>query len=90
MQLGGPRGETLDFSPGDIAVLPAGTGHQRLSGSDDLLVIGAYAPQGTYNLCRADNPADRDKALFTIPQVPVATSDPVAGKDGPLTTLWRR
>ena len=52
-------------------MLPAGTGHQRLSGSADLLVIGAYPPEGTYNLCRGDNPADRDKALTTIPNVPV-------------------
>ena len=89
VQLGGRSGETLDFAPGDVAVLPAGTGHQRLTGSDDLLVVGAYPPQGTYNLCRADNPADRDKALLTIPQVPVPDSDPVAGKDGPLTKLWR-
>jgi len=71
-------------------VLPAGTGHQRLSGSDDLLVIGAYPPEGTYNLCRADNPADREAALLTIPKVPVPDSDPVAGNGGPLTKLWRR
>jgi uncharacterized protein YjlB len=90
VQLGGPQGETIDFAPGDVAVLPAGTGHQRLSGSDDLLVIGAYPPEGTYNLCRGDNPSDRDKALGTIPKVPVPDSDPVAGKDGPLTKLWRR
>ena len=89
VQLGGPSGETLDFAPGDVTVLPAGTGHQRLSGSDDLLVIGAYPPQGIYNLCRGDNAADRDKALLTIPQVPAADSDPVAGRDGPLTKLWR-
>jgi uncharacterized protein YjlB len=90
VQLGGHSGETLEFAAGDVAVLPAGTGHQKLYGSDDLLVIGAYPPDGTYNLCRADNPADRDKALLTIPQVPVAASDPVAGKDGPLVKLWRR
>jgi uncharacterized protein YjlB len=89
VQLGGPDGETLDFAPGDVAVLPAGTGHQRLSGSDDLLVIGAYPPQGTYNLCRGDNPADRDKALATIPKVLVPDSDPVGGKDGALVKLWR-
>ena len=63
-------------------MLPAGTGHQRLSGSADLLVIGAYPPEGTYNLCRGDNPADRDKALATIPKVPVPQSDPVLGKNG--------
>ncbi len=90
VQLGGHNGETLEFSAGDIAVLPAGTGHQRLYGSEDFLVIGAYPPEGTYNLCRGDNPAERDKALTTIPKVPVPESDPVAGKDGPLVTLWRR
>ena len=90
MQLGGPGGESFDFAAGDVAVLPAGTGHQRLSGSSDLLVIGAYPPEGTYNLCRGDNPADRDKALLTIPKVPVPTSDPMLGKDGGLATLWRR
>src|SRR5262245_21738288 len=90
VQLGGPGGETLEYAPGDIAVLPAGTGHQRLSGSADLLVIGAYPPEGTYDLCRGDTPADRDKALTTIPNVPPPQSDPVLGKDGGLAKLWRR
>jgi uncharacterized protein YjlB len=71
VQLGGPSGETFDFAAGDVAVLPAGTGHQRLSGSSDLLVVGAYPPDGTYNLCRGGNSADRDKALTTIANVPV-------------------
>lgn len=90
VQLGGHDGETLDFSAGDIAVLAAGTGHQRLIGSEDLLVVGGYPPDGTYNLCRDDNPADRGKALSTISKVPLPTSDPIFGKDGPLCELWRR
>lgn len=89
VQLGGSRGETVEFSAGDVAVLPAGTGHQRLFGSEDFLVVGAYPPDGTYNLCRGDNPADRDKALTTIPKVPVPETDPVSGKDGALPKLWR-
>ena len=89
VQLGGHHGEALEFSAGDVAVLPAGTGHQRLFGSEDLLVIGAYPPEGTYNLCRGDNPADRDKALTTIAKVPLPQSDPVHGQDGPLVRLWR-
>ena len=40
--------------------------------ASDLLVIGAYPPEGTYNLCRGDNPAERDKALTTIPAGAVA------------------
>ena len=90
VQLGGSHGEVLAFKAGDIAVLPAGTGHQRLAGSDDLLVVGAYPPKGTYNLCRGGNPADREKALGTIPEVPLAQSDPVHGEHGPLVRLWRR
>ena len=89
VQLGGKAGEVLELSAGDIAVLPAGTGHQRLSGSEDFLVVGAYPPEGTYNLCRGDQ-AERNKALITIPKVPSPQSDPVLGKDGPLTKLWRR
>ena len=53
-------------------------------------MIGAYPPEGTYNLCRGDNPADRDKALVTIPNVPVPQSDPVLGKNDGLPKLWRR
>lgn len=89
VRFGGDNGEVLDLAPGDIAVLPAGTGHQRLAASPDLVVIGGYPPSGTYNLCRGDRPADREAALKTIPQVPVPGSDPVEGTDGALVTLWR-
>jgi uncharacterized protein YjlB len=89
VQLGGHGGKTLEFKAGDIAVLPAGTGHQRLMGSDDLLVVGGYSPDGTYNLCRGDNPAERNKSLNTISKVPLPETDPVQGKDG-LPQLWRR
>ena len=90
VQLGGHGGEALELKAGDIVVLPAGTGHQRLMGSDDFLVVGGYPPEGTYNLCRGDNPAERDKALVSIPKVPLPQTDPVHGKDGPLPKLWRR
>jgi len=90
VQLGGHAGEVFELAAGDVVVLPAGTGHQKLAGSSDFLVIGAYPPQGTYNLCHGDNPAERDKALALIPKVPVPESDPVLGKDGPLPQLWRR
>ena len=88
VRFGGDNGEELEVSAGDVAVLPAGTGHQRLSASADFLVIGAYPPGGKYDLCRGSR-AEHDAALKTIPQVPLPDSDPLHGKDGPLTALWR-
>lgn len=88
MRFGGDAGAEIEIAAGDVAVLPAGTGHQRLSASTDFLVVGAYPPEGEYDLCCADDPADRTRALATIPNVPRPTSDPLFGRHGPLTTLW--
>jgi len=88
VRFGGAMGEELEVAAGDVAVLPAGTGHQRLSASGDLLVVGAYPPAGTYDLCRA-TAQTRECALATIPHVPLPATDPLYGRDGPLMTLWR-
>jgi uncharacterized protein YjlB len=88
VRFGGATGEELEVAAGDVAVLPAGTGHQRLSASGDLLVVGAYPPAGTYDLCRATVEA-RERALTTIPHVPLPSTDPLYGADGPLMKLWR-
>ena len=88
VRFGGPRGEDLDIAAGDVAVLPAGTGHQRLFASPDLMVIGAYPPSGTYNLCQG-TPAEYPRARAAIPKVPLPQTDPVRGADGPLIRLWR-
>jgi uncharacterized protein YjlB len=87
VRFGGPRGEDLDIVAGDVAVLPAGTGHQRLSATPDLMVIGAYPPDGTYNLCQG-TPAEYARARAAIVKVPVPGTDPVLGPDGPLRRHW--
>lgn len=87
VRFGGAAGEVLELSPGDVAVLPAGTGHQCLWATPDLCVIGAYPNRGNYDLCRGSK-AEHAKALKTIPEVPLPDSDPVHGKAGPLTSLW--
>jgi uncharacterized protein YjlB len=88
LRLGGNHGEDVDVAAGDVLVLPAGTGHQCLWDGPELSVVGAYPPEGTYNLCRGSKD-EHAKALQTIPQVPVPRTDPVE-KNGPLPTLWRR
>lgn len=88
VRFGGNGGKELDLSPGDVAILPAGTGHQCLWASPDLLVIGAYPKSGQYDLCRGSK-AEHAKAITTIPNVPLPDTDPVFGKDGPLLKIWR-
>lgn len=89
VRFGGEQGVELDLRSGDVAVLPAGTGHQNLWATPDLLVVGAYPPEGRLDLCRGSR-AEHARALKSIPRVPVPETDPVFGADGPLVTLWRR
>lgn len=88
VRFGGRGGVEVELNAGDVAVLPAGTGHQGLAESHDLLVIGAYPPYGRYDLCRGSQ-AERARALASIPEAPPPPSDPVYGDDGPLLKLWR-
>ena len=89
VQFGGTQGEELDLGPGDVAVLPAGTGHQCLWAAPELMVIGAYPKSGKYDLCRGSK-AERAKAIGTIADVPMPNTDPIYGVDGPLMALWLR
>ena len=88
VRFGGEHGREIDLMPGDVVVLPAGTGHQCLTQTPTLVVIGAYPPTGRYNLCRGSK-AEHAGALASIPQVPRPATDPVFGPEGPLLALWR-
>jgi uncharacterized protein YjlB len=88
VRFGGENGEAIEIAVGDVVVLPAGTGHQCLSHTPDLVVVGAYPPSGKYDLCRASR-AERTKALASIRKVPLPATDPAFGPDGPLLSLWR-
>src|ERR1700744_4769430 len=89
VRFGGDKGKVLEISAGDVAVLPAGTGHQCLSASDDFSVGGASPPGPPMDLQRA-TAENHAKALETIPRVEVPKTDPVMGADGPLVRLWKR
>jgi len=87
VRFGGENGEEIEIAPGDVVILPAGTGHQRLAQTPELVVIGAYPPIGKYDLCRGSRP-DHAKAIVTIPKVPRPATDPIFGSNGPLVSLW--
>lgn len=88
VRFGGDRGQELDIKAGDVAILPAGTGHQCITASDDFCVIGAYPPGPRMEITRP-TPENHAKALKTIPNVPRPPADPVTGKHGALMRLWR-
>ena len=88
VRFGGDHGQELQIKAGDVAILPAGTGHQCITASDDFCVIGAYPPGSKMEVTRP-TPEDHAKALKTIPEVPLPPADPVTGPHGALTRLWR-
>ncbi|MER9652876.1 cupin [Mesorhizobium sp. M0152] len=87
VRFGGNKGRILSLKAGDVAVLPAGTGHQCLSETADFLVVGAYPGSGTYDECTTAE--ERERALGTIPRVGRPRKDPVYGSKGPLLSVWK-
>ena len=88
VRFGGDNEKIVEVKAGDVAILPAGTGHERISASADLLVVGAYPPEGTYDLCKGSE-AEHARAVRTVTEVPVPKNDPVYGNEGGLIELWR-
>jgi uncharacterized protein YjlB len=88
VHFGGTSGRDIAIKSGDVVILPAGTGHQLVARRGELVVIGAYPPNGTYDLCRGSK-AEHDRALAAIANVALPLTDPVFGASGPLMKLWR-
>jgi uncharacterized protein YjlB len=87
VQFGGEGGVTLTAEPGDVIVLPAGTGHKMLSSRGALGVVGAY-PQGSHpDTCTTKTSLQQTQAA--IARVPLPAADPVYGAGGPLFEHWK-
>lgn len=82
VQLGGPDGPELSLAAGDVVVLPAGTGHQCLDASQDLLVVGAY-PHGQVPDQRRASPEQAAEARARIARLPDPPGSPVTGEPYP-------
>jgi len=91
VRFGGDKGSQITLTAGDAIIQPAGTGHQCITASDDLLVVGAYPliadPANAYDEC-PPTPEAHDRALEAIAAVPAPQADPLYGATGALVRLW--
>ena len=87
LEFGGIKGRQFKVKAGDVAILPAGTGHRLITSSRDFLVVGAYPADGTYDECT--DIRERVEAAKRIAKTRRPRADPVYGRSGPLTKLWR-
>lgn len=70
-------------------LLPAGTGHKKLSASPDFQVIGAYPSGEDYNI-KKDVEEDLNGVQEEIENAIFPEADPVYGESGPLAKMWRQ
>jgi uncharacterized protein YjlB len=89
VQFGGDGGVVLTARPGDVIVLPAGTGHKKLSSRGALGIVGAY-PAGRHPDMCTPLLSNLGRCVEAVSRVPPPECDPVYGAGGPLFTHWRR
>ena len=72
-----------------MIVLPAGTGHKKLSSRGALGIVGAY-PAGQHPDTCTPLLSNARRSAEAVARVPLPEADPVYGAHGPLFAHWRR
>lgn len=88
IMLGGPKGITVEINTGDVLILPAGTGHKRITSSPGFLCVGAY-PEGKDYDIKNGKEEEFTEALKNIQQLTIPAFDPVFGQESMLHTYWK-
>jgi len=84
---GGDGGIEIDIVVGDVATVPAGVGHKKLSASADFLMAGGYPPGQEGNIVRPGD-IDVEEAARIIASLPLPATDPVSGKADGVVAVW--
>ncbi len=86
-QFGGDEGVSITARPGDVIVLPAGTGHRKLASRGALGIVGAYPAGQRPDMC-TPLLAGAKRHAAAIARVALPQRDPVYGEGGPLLAHW--
>lgn len=79
LMLGGPQGEEIEVTAGDVIILPPGYGHKQIAKRDGFTICGAYpAGQENYSTIR-DSEGYDERVLETMRNVAPPDTDPVYG-----------
>jgi uncharacterized protein YjlB len=84
---GGDSGVVVTARPGDVIVLPAGTGHKKVSSRGALGIVGA-SPAGQHPDMKTPLLSNARRSAAAVTGVPLPECDPVYGAGGPLFTHW--
>ena len=76
LALGGPGGRIIEVQAGDALLLPVGTGHCRIDGSDDFAVVGAYPAGCEWDICTE---AATSETFERMRRVPIPKRNPLTG-----------
>ena len=87
-QFGGDEGVVITARAGDAIVLPAGTGHKKLSSQGRLGIVGAYPTGQIPDMC-TPLLASLKRSTAAVTRVALPHCDPVYGAGGPLFAHWK-
>ena len=88
VQFGGDDGVVISARPGDVIVLPAGTGHKKLLSHGALGIVGAY-PAGQHPDMCTPLLSSLKRSAAAVARVALPQRDPVYGAGGPLFNHWK-
>lgn len=89
IQLGGPNADMYTLRKGDVILLPAGTAHKKLKGSEGFEIVGAY-PEGSEDYDMQYGEGNHyDELKEKIANVDIPLTDPVTNSPRHIKDFWQ-
>lgn len=84
---GGDDGIVADISVGDVAIVPAGVGHKKLSASPGFQMAGGYPPGQEGDIVRPGE-MGADAIAAALARLPLPETDPISGRADGVVAIW--